>query len=149
MVIQFCWPSKQQEPEQSLTDYWWQLNVIGVFMVLCSGGPVAFPWLFDIGFQSHMWPRSTKWVISRDFKFCVRALRSQKWWCYPFFVLFRNAMFNILFNNVYKSTYKMNDINAILVQFRKSPTVYNLQNQNFDCRFLSSWNVTPTAFKEA
>ena len=58
-------------------------------------------------------------------------------------------MFNILFNNVYKSTYKMNDINAILMQFRKSPTVYNLQNQNFDCRFLSSWNVTPTAFKAA
>ena len=43
----------------------------------------------------------------------------------------------------------MNYINALLMQFRKSPTVYDLQNQNFDCRFLNSWNVTPTAFKAA
>ena len=43
----------------------------------------------------------------------------------------------------------MNDINALLMQFRKSHTVYDLQNQNFDCRFLRSWNVTPTALKAA
>ena len=43
----------------------------------------------------------------------------------------------------------MNDINALLVKFRKSPIVYDLQNQNFDCRFLRSWNATPIAFKAA